>query len=53
LAGEADIDPRTVERAEQLGICAIRSETDRERLRKAARRLRIPLVDRVEGSRNE
>jgi hypothetical protein len=45
LAGEAELDPRTIERAQVEGVQSIRSESDRERLRKALRRLHLELPE--------
>jgi hypothetical protein len=45
LSAESELDVRTIDRAEQEGIKALRSECDRERLKKAAARLRIALPE--------
>lgn len=39
LAAEAQIDPRTVRRAIEHGVAALKAEVDRIRLREAAGRL--------------
>jgi hypothetical protein len=41
LAAEAELDPRTVRRAWDEGLNALRSEVDRARLIRAAAKLRI------------
>jgi hypothetical protein len=43
LAAEAQLDPRTVQRAVEKGVESLKSEFDRERLRTAAQKLSIRL----------
>jgi hypothetical protein len=43
LSAEAQLDPRTVQRAAERGVDSIRAEVDRQRLRDAAKRLGVEL----------
>jgi hypothetical protein len=43
LAAETGLDPRTIERAVDNGIDALRAKVDRERLKAAADKLRLKL----------
>ena len=43
LAAYADLDPRTVERAFRDGVDKMRAKDDREKLRKAAKKLGVTL----------
>jgi len=45
LAAHAELDPRTVRRAVEEGVDAIRAAADRERLREAAKILKVKLPD--------
>lgn len=45
LAAEAEVDERTVRKAEREGIDAIKGVASRERIRKAAKRLGVKLQD--------
>lgn len=41
LAVETQLDPRTIQRAVERGVDTMKAEVDRERLRAAAKKLRI------------
>jgi hypothetical protein len=43
LAAHAELDPRTVRRAMEHGVDAIRAAADRDRLREAAKQLKVKL----------
>jgi hypothetical protein len=43
LAAETQLDPRTVKRAVEEGVGALKAAIDRERLREAAKRLGVKL----------
>lgn len=45
LAAESELDVRTIDRAAVEGVSALRSEVDRERLKKASKRLGVTLPD--------
>ena len=49
LAAESQLDPRTIDRAEALGVTSVRSEADRDRLRAACRKLHVPIAEHVPG----
>jgi len=46
LAVEAQLDPRTVQRAAEKGVSSLKSEFDRQRLRAAADKLAVKLTDK-------
>lgn len=43
LAAESGLDPRTVKRAVENGVDSLHAELDRERLRAAAKALKVAL----------
>ena len=53
LAAYSQLSERTVERAAALGIAAVRSEPDRDRLRAACRKLHVPIAEHVPGGTYE
>ena len=45
LAGEAELDPRTVKRAVEHGLASLHGEAARNRLRTAAKKLGVKLTE--------